>query len=90
MECTRTALNDHHLLCFVAATTAHQIATIHPDRCIVALTTVRSLYAQAQILLAEARRLFQIDNVLGTRCLVLGIVWLEDELIAVSTKKEKS
>lgn len=79
---------DHNdFLRSIATTAAHQVAAVDADRRVVALASVRALDAQPSVLQAEARRRFQVDEILGAWRLVLGIVWLQCETIAVGTKK---
>lgn len=82
VEGARASLHHNHLLRAIATPTAHQIAPVDAQRGVVALSPVGAEYALSQILLAEAGRGLQIDNVLGARRLVLGIVWIQLEVIS--------
>lgn len=88
VEGARASLHHNHLLRAIATPTAHQIAPVDAQRGVVALSPVGAEYALSQILLAEAGRGLQIDDVLGTRRLVLGIVWIQLEVISGERERE--
>lgn len=89
VEGARTTLHHDDLLCAIATPTAHQIAPIDAQRGVVALSPVGAQYALPQILLTETGRVFQIHNILGAWWLVLGIVWIQLEVISAREGEEE-
>lgn len=87
VEGARTALDDCHFLRSVSPPAAHQIATVNTYRCVVALSTVGSKNSQSQIFLAKSGGLFEVDEVFWGWGLVVGVVWLQRELVSVRRKK---
>lgn len=76
-------LDHRHLLRPVAPSAAHQVASVDAYRRVVALAAVRSENSQAQIFLAKSGGLLEVHQVLGRWRLVIGVVWLQRELVAV-------
>lgn len=83
VEGAGTPLVDDDLLGPVAPTAAHEVAPVHAYARVVALPPMGAQDAQLWILLAEGGRRLQIDQVPGTRWLVLGVVGLQLEVVAV-------
>jgi hypothetical protein len=75
-------LDDDDLLCPVPSAAAHQIAAIYTNRCVVALTAVGALDTKAGVSLTETGRRFQVDEIFGARWLVVGVVWLQLEVVS--------
>lgn len=84
MERTRAPLDDGLLLSPVPSTTAHQVAAVHSYRCFVALTTVRAENPEPWVAFAESRRRLVINQVLGSRWLVVWVVRLQLEGVSAS------
>lgn len=82
VEGARTALHHDDLLRAIATPTAHQVAPVDAQRGVVALSPVGAQDALPEVLLAEAGRVLQIHNVLGAWWLVLGIVWVQLEVVS--------
>lgn len=76
--------DDDHLLGAVSTAAAHEVASVDADAGLVALTTVRSLDAEARVALAEAWRRLQVDQVLGARRLVVRVVGPQLKVVAVA------
>jgi hypothetical protein len=87
VEGARTPLDHDHLLRPIASAATHQIATVHTNGGVVALTTVGALDAEAGIAFAKAGRGFQVDQVFGAGRFVLGIVGFEHEVVPVGKQK---
>lgn len=84
MEHTITPLDHHNFLALRTPAAAHQIATINPLRGDVTLTTMRALYAQFGVALAEWWGGLVVDEVLQVGRFVLRIVRLQLEVVFVA------
>lgn len=83
MEGACAPLDQRHLLSLVASAAAHQVATVDADARIVTLSSVGAQDAELRILLAERRRLLQVDEVFQPGRLVLRIVRFQLEVVAM-------
>jgi len=77
----------HHFLhfSFVAATAAHEVTTVHTDRCLVANATLRPRDAQFEILLAEIGRVLVVDQIFSRRSFMIGIVRFQLVVVLFAT-----
>jgi len=86
MEGAGTSFDNNNFLCPIATPTTHQITAIDTQRGVIALTSMCAQNALPQVLLTEAGRWLQIDNILGTWRFVLWIVWIQLEVISASKR----
>lgn len=87
VEGAGTSLDHRHLLRPISSSAAHQVAPVDAYRRVVALATVCTENSQAQIFLAKSGGLFEVHQVLGCWWLVIGVVWLQRELVTVFGRK---
>lgn len=80
-------LDHQHLLRLVASAAAHQIAAVDAEAGVVALSPVGAQDTERGILLAERRRLLQVDEVLRPGRLVLRIVRLQLKVVALPARE---
>lgn len=74
LESAATSFDDDHLLGLVAPTAAHQIASVHPHRRLIAHPASGAQDSEPRILFAEVGRWLGVDQVHGAGWLVLRIV----------------
>lgn len=89
VERARAPFDDDNLLRPIPAATAHQITSVDTDRCVITLTSVRTLNAKTWISRAKSGWCFQIDQIFAARWFVIWIVWFQLEVISVSKKRKK-
>jgi len=80
-------LNHHHFLGLVAPAAAHQVAAVDADAGVVALSAVSAQDAEFRVLLAERRRWFDVDQVLGPWRLVFRVVRLQLDVVTLSASE---
>lgn len=80
-------LHHHHLVPSVATPTAHQSAAVHAQRCLIALPPVGAQDSVPQVLLTEAGRGLQVDQILRAWWLVFRIVGVQLEGVSEGETK---
>jgi len=88
MEGAGASLHHDDLVPPIATPTAHQPTSVHAQRGLVALASMGAQDPVSQVLLAEAGRGLQVDEVLGAWRLVLGIVGVQLEVISEEKNKQ--
>lgn len=81
VESTGAPFDHRHFLRPVTPSATHEVASVHTYGRIVALSTVRTLYAQTRIPLAETRRRLQEDQIFGRGRFVFGVVRFQLETV---------
>lgn len=87
MERASAPLDHQHFLRSISASATHQIATVHTDRWVIALATVRSVDAKPRIFRTKSRGRFQVHQILAAGRFVFGIVRFQLEVISAMKRK---
>lgn len=76
-------LHHDQLVGPMSASAAHDVATVHPERRVVADPTMRALDAELRVPLAEPRRRLPVDQILRAWRFVLRVVRFQLEAVLV-------